>query len=66
MRLFQMEIHRVRGRDGRVILAHFPSEEEAVKHVQDKFTGWEIRNLVEITQSAHFQVADLEEAPRLR
>ncbi|HEX2648927.1 MAG TPA: hypothetical protein VHN19_03210 [Burkholderiales bacterium] len=58
MKLFQMEVRRQK--DGRVILAHFPSQEEAVSHVKAKFTGWEIRNLVEITQSAHFQIADLE------
>jgi hypothetical protein len=58
MRLFQMEVRPARGRDGRVIVAHFPTEEEALEHVKKKFAGWEIRNLVEITQSAHFQVAD--------
>ena len=60
MRLFQMELRNGRGRDGRVILAHFPTEEEAVRHVKAKFSGWEIRHLVEITQRAHFQIADLE------
>lgn len=56
MKLFQMEVHRGR-KDGRVILAHFPSREEALDHVQKKFAGWEIRNLVEITQKAHFQIS---------
>ena len=65
MRLFQMEVHRGR-KDGRVVLAHFQTQEEAVAHVQKKFSGWEIRSLVEITQPAHFQIADLEplEEPR--
>jgi len=43
-----------------VLLAHFPTEEEAVNHVKAKFGGWEIRNLVEITQKAHFEIADLD------
>ena len=51
-----MEVRRKK--DGRVILAHFPSREEALHHVQDKFAGWEVRNLVEITQKAHFEIAD--------
>jgi hypothetical protein len=64
MRLFQLEVHR--GRDGRVLLAHFPSEDEALAHIKEEFTGWEIRSLVEITQRAHFQIADLDpsEGPR--
>ena len=65
MRLFQLEVHRGR-KDGRVILAHFATQEEAVDHVREKFSGWEIRSLVEITQPAHFQIADLDplEEPR--
>ena len=59
MKLFQMEVRRQK--DGCVILAHFPSQEEAVDHVKSKFSGWQIRNLVEITQKAHFQIADLEQ-----
>jgi broad specificity phosphatase PhoE len=64
MRLFQMEVHR--GRDGRVLIAHFPSEDEALAHIKEEFSGWEIRSLVEITQRAHFHIADLDlsEAPR--
>jgi len=63
MKLFQMEIHR--RRDGRVVLAHFPSEDAAIAHIKENFGNWEIRSLVEITQPAHFQIADsdpLEEA----
>jgi hypothetical protein len=56
MKLFQMEVHRTR--DGRVLLCHFPTQEDALAHVKKKFYGWEIRNLVEITQAAYFQIAD--------
>ena len=58
MKLFQMEVHR--SRDGRVLLCHFPTQEEALEHVRQKFSGWEIRNLVEITQRAHFGISDLD------
>ena len=59
MKLFQMQLHRGRT-DTRVILAHFPSQKEALEHVNGKFAGCEIRNLVEITQPAHFVIADAE------
>jgi hypothetical protein len=64
MRLFHMQIHR--RRDGKVVLAHFSSQDEAIEHIKETFPGWEIRSLVEITQAAHFQIADLDalEAPR--
>lgn len=51
-----MEVRRQK--DGRVILVHFPTQEEAVDHVRAKFPGWQIRNVVEITQKAHFHIAD--------
>ena len=57
MKLFQMELHRGR-RDGRVVLAHFPTRDEALAHIEKIFAGWEIRHLVEITQKAHFEIAD--------
>jgi len=58
MKLFQMEVHR--RRDGRLLLAHFATLEDALRHVKERFSGWEIRNLVEITQPAYFEVADPE------
>ena len=57
MKLFQMEVRRGR-KGGRVVLAHFPTRDEALEHVQKVFAGSEIRNVVEITQRAHFEIAD--------
>ena len=41
-----------------MVLAHFPTRDEALEHVQKVFAGSEIRNVVEITQRAHFEIAD--------
>ena len=59
MKLFQMQVHRGR-KDTHVVLVHFPTQKDALEYVNGKFAGCEIRNLVEITQPAHFMVADVE------
>ena len=58
MKLFQMEVYRLN--DGRVLLAHFPNRRDALGHIEKTFDGWEVRNVVEITQPAHFELAELD------
>lgn len=56
-----MELER--GRKGRDVLVHAEDEAAARKRALDKFTGWTIRGKVhEIAGTAHFVLADLEDA----
>ncbi len=58
MKLFKMDV--TRGSEGREIIAHFETQELAVRHVEKKFAKWTISNVREIRRPAHFQIADFE------
>jgi hypothetical protein len=64
MKLFKLEI--ARGRKGRDIVCHAVSADSAERHVQSKFRGWTVRQLVEIPRRAHFTVFEWELEPLQR
>lgn len=59
MKLFKMDL--VRGREGREVIVHAESEDQARAHVALRFTGWTIRSCVDLPGGPkHFVVADFE------
>jgi hypothetical protein len=58
MRLFKMQVERKR--EGREIVVHAETEEEAIAHAMKRYAGWHVTQCVEIVGEAHFTVAFLE------
>ena len=49
-----------RKREGREIVVHAETEEEAIAHAMKRYAGWHVTQCVEIVGEAHFTVAFLE------
>ena len=58
MKLFKVEVVQLEKRRGLDVVVHAADADQARGHVASKYTGWKVRNCIEIYGPVHFVTAE--------